>query len=150
MVFGCSVENYDYAHLPFRFFDNFLPMTDGDFFSHEQLGLMTAPKMLSLALHQTTRCGCTTYFLKDTSGLDMGNPTSIGEPIEQPNNQFLVYPNPSHEELFDLMDSDFDAVAIEVYDKKSKASTGLCPRTSTVGVNVHMDARYLLIAPSTR
>ena len=98
---GCSVENYDYAHLPFRFFDNFLPMTDGDFLLTRTTWINDGPEDVEFGLTSDDEMQLyTTYFLKDTSGLDMGNPTSIGEPIEQPNHQFLVYPNPSHEELF--------------------------------------------------
>lgn len=137
---GCSVETFDYAHLPFRFFDNFLPMTNGDFLITRTTWINDGPEDVIFGVTSDDEMQLyTTYFLKDTTGLELGNPTTISEPIDETKNRFLVYPNPSSEELyFGLMDSDFNAVDIEVYDSKGsqKLQQAFNPRKSTVGVNV--------------
>jgi hypothetical protein len=115
-------------------------MTDGDFLITRTTWVNDGPEDVEFGLTSDDEMQLyTTYFLKDTSGLELGNPTSINEIVDQTRNQFLVYPNPSSEELyFALMNSDFNAVNIEVYDCKGslKIQQIFNPRTSKVGVNV--------------
>ena len=109
-------------------------------FSHTNYWINDGPEDVEFGLTSDDEMQLyTTYFLKDTTGLEMGNPTTISEPIDETKNRFLVYPNPSREELYyGLMDSDFTTVDIQVYDSKGsqKLQQVFNPRTSTVGVNV--------------
>ena len=97
---GCGTENFDYAHLPIRLYENFKPMRDNEYLLARTKWLNDGVRAVDWGLTSDDEMQLyTIYYLKDTTGLDLGDITSIPDDLGY-TNQGVVFPNPTQEHLF--------------------------------------------------
>lgn len=91
---GCAVEEFDYQHLPFRFYEPFIPFGNGDNMVATAKYLNDGPNDVSWGLTSSDEMMIfIMFFTLDTAGLNLGtDPTAIG--AVSGNSSFNFYPNP--------------------------------------------------------
>ena len=113
---GCAVEDFDYQHLPFRFYEPFLPFGTGDNLLANASYINNGPVDVQWGLtSQDEMMLFIIFFTLDTAGIDFGGPTSINTLSEEQSVSF--YPNPTDNYAnWTLTGLNEGLVTIEVFD----------------------------------
>ena len=91
---GCAVEDYDYKHLPFRFYEPFLPINLQQGVVVEASYINNGPVSVDWGLTSDDEMMLfVIFFLTDTSGLNLGGTVGIND-YSIADAEVVFYPNP--------------------------------------------------------
>jgi hypothetical protein len=123
---GCLDQIYDYQHPPIRYWDNFLPIVEGEGVIHEASYINNGPYPVSFGLTNDDEMMVLIYFyLEDTAGLNLDSVGTISSIDPIANEQaFNLQPNPADQATWLFMEElpteSFDVTVYDLFGKEMK------------------------------
>ncbi|MEL6863145.1 MAG: T9SS type A sorting domain-containing protein [Bacteroidota bacterium] len=115
---GCASPNFDYQHIPLRYYDTFEPIMMNAFngLRHEAAWVNEGPFSVNFGpTSNDEMMVLVMMYLEDTTGVSII--TSVAEPEAiNPLSEVMVYPNPVESEASIVLPADLGRVQIRMYD----------------------------------